>query len=48
MRHFLDDGEWHTPPTKVNNVARRLFRMVNAILEGFEDEPVSGGEVVVL
>jgi len=48
MRHFLDDGEWHTPPTKVNNASRRLFRMVNTMLEGFEDEPVSGAEAVVL
>ena len=48
MRHFLDDGEWHTPPTKVNNAARRLYRMVNTMLEGFEDEPARGKEAVVL
>lgn len=48
MRHFLDDSKWHTPPTKVNNAARRLFRMVNTMLEGFEDEPAGSGEAVVL
>jgi chromosome partitioning protein len=39
MRLFLDDGEWHTPPTKVGNAARRLFRTVSGVLESLEAQP---------
>jgi CO dehydrogenase nickel-insertion accessory protein CooC1 len=32
MRHLLDYGDWQTPCTKVNNQARRLYRLVNGML----------------
>jgi chromosome partitioning protein len=46
VRHFLDDGDWRTPPTKVGNLARRLYRMVNPLLEGVDDFAVSADEDV--
>ncbi len=48
VRRFLDDGDWGRPPTKVNNLARGLYRMVNARVEeqrqsGLESFEQSGG-----
>jgi len=48
MRRFLDDGEWRTPPTKVSNFSRRLFRLVNEALErrGVAPVVVAGDSMV--
>jgi hypothetical protein len=40
LRHLLDDGGWHTPPTKVRSLARRLFRMVYRRLQATTDRVV--------
>lgn len=33
VRVFLEDRNWRTPPTKVNNQARRVFRMTEQLLQ---------------
>jgi hypothetical protein len=37
VRQFLEDGPWRTPPTRVNNLARRFHRLVAEELERRED-----------
>lgn len=36
LRHFLDDADLHTPPTKVGNAARHLYRLVQGKMEELE------------
>ena len=40
LRSFLEDVPWHTPPTKVGNVARHFYRLVHNALRRCEAYPL--------
>ncbi len=40
VRGFLEDTPWHTPPTRVGNLARHFYRVVQSTLRRHETYPL--------